>query len=221
VCVHGRDEEALEGVRAGIEREGGEAIAVTADITDFPQVEAMRRRVEGELGPIDILVAAAGGNRTPPHDPLEATELTGWHASLAVNLTGTFHVLKSILPGMKERGRGAIVTISSAAARRPTARSPMPYAAAKAGVEMLTRGVAVEAGPSGVRANCIAPETILTETNERLIPEEHRQPLVDAHPLRRLGVPDDVAEAALFLASDRAAWISGIVLDVAGGAVLV
>jgi 3-oxoacyl-[acyl-carrier protein] reductase len=137
-----------------------------------------------------------------------------------VNLTGTFHLLKSILPGMKQRGRGAVITVSSAAARRPTVRSPLPYAAAKAGVELLTRGVALEAGPFGVRANCIAPETILTEKNERLIPAEQRRSLIDRHPVRRLGVPDDVAEAALFLASDRASWISGIVLDVAGGAVV-
>jgi 3-oxoacyl-[acyl-carrier protein] reductase len=121
---------------------------------------------------------------------------------------------------MRQRGRGSIVTMSSAAARRPTAGSPIAYAAAKAGIEVLTRAVAAQAGPDGVRANCIAPETIMTERNQRQIPEQTQQSLIASHPVRRLGTPQDVAEAALFLASDDASWVSGVVLDVAGGSVL-
>lgn len=122
---------------------------------------------------------------------------------------------------MKRRGRGAIVTMSSAAARRPTAQSPIAYAAAKAGIEVLTREMALQAGPDGVRVNCIAPETILTERNQLRIPEDRQAQLALTHPIRRLGTPEDVADAALFLVSERSAWISGIVLDVAGGSVLV
>ena len=144
-----------------------------------------------------------------------------WHASIDANLTATFLTIKSFLPGMKERGRGNIITVSSAAARRPNPRSPIAYASAKAGVELLTQDVAAQAGPFGVRVSCIAPETILTESNLRLIPAEMQDELIAAHPIRRLGLPEDVADAALFLASDRSAWISGVVLDVAGGAVLV
>jgi 3-oxoacyl-[acyl-carrier protein] reductase len=113
------------------------------------------------------------------------------------------------------------VTVSSAAARRAHPRSPIAYAAAKAALELLTQDVALQAGPFGVRANCIAPETILTERNQQRIPEAQRSELAAAHPLKRLGTPDDVARAALFLAADSAAWITGIVLDVAGGAVMV
>ena len=146
--------------------------------------------------------------------------MDGWRRSLDVNLTGTFLTIRSFLPGVKERKRGSIITISSAAARRPSPHSPVAYAAAKAGIELLTKDLAAQAGPSGVRANCIAPETILTERNQRQIPEETQRQLIDAHPVRRLGTPEDVAEAALFLASDASAWISGVVIDVAGGSVL-
>jgi 3-oxoacyl-[acyl-carrier protein] reductase len=110
--------------------------------------------------------------------------------------------------------------MSSAAARRPSAQSPFAYAAAKAGVELLTQDAAAQAGPDGIRINCIAPETIMTERNMRLIPASIQEQLRAQHPVRRLGIPDDVAQAALFLAADTASWISGVVLDVAGGAVL-
>lgn len=220
VAVHGRDSAAMAAVRADIERLGGYAIDVAADVTRFAEIEAMRRRIEGELGPIDVLVANAGGSPVRP-GPVEQIDEEDWRASVDTNLTATFLTIKSVLPGMKERRHGCIVTMSSAAARRPHPGSPIAYAAAKAGIEMLTRDVAMQAGPFGVRANCVAPETILTDTNQSLIPPEIREQLADAHPLRRLGTPDDVARATVFLASDESAWITGIVVDVAGGAVMV
>jgi 3-oxoacyl-[acyl-carrier protein] reductase len=219
VALHGRDRQALELVRTDIVDAGGRAMAATADVTRFAEVEALRRRVEAELGPIDILVANAGGSPIPP-GPLEEISEEGWRASVDLNLTGTFFTIKSVLPGMKARRTGIIITLSSSAARRPHPRSPVPYAAAKAGIQMLTQHLAAQAGPAGVRVNCIAPETILTERNRERIPAAQQEELVGQHPVRRLGTPDDVAAAALFLASDQSGWITGVVLDLAGGAVM-
>jgi 3-oxoacyl-[acyl-carrier protein] reductase len=121
---------------------------------------------------------------------------------------------------MKERKAGNIITVSSAAARRAYPQSPIPYSAAKAGIQMLTQHLAMQTGPYGIRVNCIAPETILTERNRQRIPEGQLPGLIEAHPLKRLGTPEDVAQAAVFLASDDASWITGVILDVAGGAVM-
>lgn len=220
VAVHGRDRDALAVVRSEIERAGGKVTQVVADTTKFTEIEMMRRQIEHDLGPIDVLVANAGGSHTPP-GPLEQISEEGWHASVDGNLTATFLTIKSILPGMKERRAGTIITMSSVAGHRPHPRSPIPYAAAKAGIEILTKDLAGQVGPYGIRVNCIAPETILTERNKQRIPEAQQQALIDAHPIRRLGTPEDVADAALFLGSDESAWITGIILDVAGGAVMV
>lgn len=219
VVVHGRDTEALEAVRVKLAASGAEVLAVSADLTRFDEIEALRAQVEASFGPVDVLVTNAGGNPVPP-GPIELISEEGWRASIDANLTSTFLTVKSFLPGMKQRRHGSIVTLSSAAARRPTAHSPAAYAAAKAGVELLTQSLALQTGPHGVRVNCIAPETILTERNQRQIPTEVQRTMVDAHPVRRLGTPEDVAAAALFLAAESASWISGVVLDVAGGSVL-
>ncbi|MFI5231356.1 MAG: SDR family NAD(P)-dependent oxidoreductase [Gemmatimonadales bacterium] len=203
VVLHGRDDAALARVKAEIAAEGGRALALRADLTRFAEIEALRQTVENEWGPIDILVANAGGSFTPP-GPLEEITEDGWRASVEGNLTATFLTIKSVLPGMKARRAGAIITMSSAAARRPHPQSPVPYAAAKAGIQMLTQHLAAQVGPFGIRVNCIAPETILTERNIERIPEQQKAALTADHPMRRLGTPDDVARAARFLASGDA-----------------
>jgi len=218
VAVHGRDPHGIEAVTSRIRQAGGHAIAVSGDVTRADQIDAMREAIEQQLGPLDILVANAGGSATRPGPIAELSE-ADWRQVIDANLTATFLTIKAFLPAMSERGRGTIVTMSSAAARRPTAQSPLAYAVAKAGIELLTRELALQAGPAGVRINAIAPELILTERNQQL-PDAVTEQLRLAHPIQRLGLPEDVAEAALYLVSDRASWISGIVLDVAGGSVL-
>lgn len=220
VVVHGRDQSALCETEAAIRSDGGKAISVTADVTNFGEIEAMRHTIEERFGPVDILVANAGGSFTPPA-PLEDIPEAGWRATVDGNLLATFLTLKSFLPGMKQRRSGSIITISSTAGRRSHPQSPIPYAAAKAGIGLMTQDVAAQAGPFGIRANCIAPETILTERNRERIPQAQQQAIIDFHPLKRLGTPEDVANAAVFLASDSASWITGVVFDVAGGAVMI
>jgi 3-oxoacyl-[acyl-carrier protein] reductase len=220
VVVHGRDTNAISSVEVEIESAGWKAMSVTADITKSDEIESMRHQIEETFGPVDILVANAGQNLVMPGTVEDISE-EGWRATVDANLTATFLTIKSFLPGMKERKAGNIITISSAAARRPTARSPIPYTAAKAGIQVMTQIIATQVGPFGIRANCITPETILTERNQQRIPDEQKQALLDMHPIKRLGTPDDIARAALFLASDESAWITGIILDVAGGSVAV
>jgi len=110
------------------------------------------------------------------------------------------------------------VTMASTAGRQPGGAS-LAYGAAKAGVIMLTRQLAQEAAPSGVRINCLAPSTIVTERIERLVPVEQREKMAAQVPLRRLGTPDDIADAVLFLVSDHSSWITGATLDMTGGRV--
>jgi NAD(P)-dependent dehydrogenase (short-subunit alcohol dehydrogenase family) len=139
----------------GEEAAGGPATHDPADLACFAGIEKIQRRIEAESCPIDILrerVRQPGQAR-----PLEETSEEGWRA-VDGNPTATFLTLKSVLPGMKERGTSCVITMSSAAARRPHLGSPIAYAAAKAGIELLTKGVAAQAGPFGIRADCIAPD---------------------------------------------------------------
>ena len=218
VAVHGRDPAAVEVIRHEIVGAGGRAIGVTGDVTVPADHERIREAIAETAGPVDVLVANVGGNLSAPGS-VEDISVEAWRATLDANLTATFLTIRTFLPGMKQRGRGDIVTISSTAARRPHAGSPLAYAAAKAGVLLLTQDVALQAGPFGVRANCIAPETILTEDNRQRIPAETQAKLAAMHATGRLGLPDDVARAALFLADrEQSGWITGAVIDIHGGA---
>ena len=219
VVVHGRDQAALSAVVADIEGAGGCVRQVTGDVTKSADLEAMRTVIEAAFGRVDTIVANAGGSPTKP-GLLETITEDAWRAAVEGNLTATFLTIKCFLPGMKERKAGNIITMSSAAARRPHPNSPVPYAAAKAGIQMMTQHLAAQVGPYGIRVNCLAPETILTEKNDQNIPDELKKTLVEMHPLRRLGTTDDVAHAALFLASDESSWITGQIIDIAGGAVM-
>jgi 3-oxoacyl-[acyl-carrier protein] reductase len=217
VAVHGRDRAAVENIRSSIEATGGRAIGVTGDVTDTAQVDAMRAEIQSQAGVVDVLVANAGGNLSAP-GPVEDIPIEAWKATVDANLTATFLTLRAFLPGMKKVGRGDIVTISSTAGRRPGVRSPVAYSAAKAGIQLLTQDVALQAGPFGIRANCIAPETILTEDNAKRIPTDVQHRLAEAHALGRLGSPEDVARAALFLADrEQSGWMTGVVIDLHGG----
>jgi len=218
VAVNGRDEAAIAAVVAQIRSFGGQAIGVAADVTSVDAIEHVRQRVEQELGPVDVLAAFVAGGRAGPGPIAQLTE-EAWRSTIDGTLTSTFLTIKSFLPGMIERRRGAIITMASSAARLPMG-APAAYVAAKAGVIALSRHLATEVGPHGIRVNCLAPHTILTEQVQQRMPESRQREWAEQVPLRRLGTPEDVAQAALFLASESSSWLTGVTLDVAGGRIM-
>lgn len=135
------------------------------------------------------------------------------------DLTSTFLTTSAFIPAMIERHHGSIITMSSAAARQ-AAQSNAAYAAAKAGVIAFTRHLANEIAPHGVRVNCLAPSAVENDRIRKWTSEQQRQQLAASFPLRRIGQPDDVAAATLFLASSASSWITGITLDIAGGKIM-
>jgi 3-oxoacyl-[acyl-carrier protein] reductase len=220
VVVNGRDEAALHKTVEKIRAAGGEATAVVADVADPDGLEHLREETERGYGPVDVLGAFVSGGGPAPGPTLQITEQE-WEAALRGNLTVTFRTLKCFVPGMVERGRGSVITMASTAARGDPVGAPTAYAVAKTGVVRLTQRVAKEVAPRGVRVNCVSPSTILTERLRDMIPPDRQAQMTAMHPLGRLGTPEDVACAVLFLASECSSWITGITLDIAGGQVMI
>jgi 3-oxoacyl-[acyl-carrier protein] reductase len=218
IAASGRNAAALDRVVTGIRSAGGRAMAVTADVTDPAALEQLRRATQDQLGPIDFVAAVAGGGGEPV--ALADLTLDRWHQTIDLNLTSAFLTLKTFLPSMAQRSRGAVVTVASLAGQHVMPQSKVAaspaYAAAKAGLLMLTRQAAREHAGRGVRINAVSPGSV---ENARIaaMPEPMREQLASAHPLGRIGTPDDVAEAVLYLLSDSSAWITGATIDVNGG----
>lgn len=218
LAVVARDQTAIDAVVSELRQDGAEAIGISTDVTHFDQIEEMRRQVEERLGLTDILVAFAGGfTRGTPILEISEEE---WQFVIDSNLTATFLTCKAFLPGMVQRGRGVVVTMASNAGRLLDITLTASYAAAKAGIVMFTRHVAKELGPKGVRLNCVAPATTLSERVERLMPAGRLEEIGRMAPLGRLGLPQDAALATLFLVSESASWLTGVTLDVAGGRIM-
>jgi 3-oxoacyl-[acyl-carrier protein] reductase len=222
VVVNGRDQARLQATVAKIRADGGEAIGVAGDVSELQALERLREQAERTYGPVEVLGAFVGGGGPPPGPTAQLTEAE-WDAAIRGNLDVTFLTLKCFLPGMVQRGRGAIVTMASTAARLASGDrigAPTAYAVAKAGVVRLTQEVAKEVAGRGVRVNCVSPSTTLTERLEAMIPQDRKAQLTAMHPLGRLGTPEDVAHAVLFLVSESSSWITGVTLDVAGGQIM-
>lgn len=196
---------------------GADALFVPADVSREDDVVRMLAAVMERFGRLDVLVNNAGIIRRVP---LAQEDVAGWDELMAINLRGVFLCCKHALP-MLTATRGAIVNISSvlAFAPRPGGRSTA-YDASKAGVVALTRSVAVAHGAAGVRCNAVCPGFVMTEMTqdlwERWSPQD-RDAFLQVYPLRRLGTPEDMANAIIFLASDAASWITGQTLIVDGG----
>ncbi|WP_067168509.1 SDR family NAD(P)-dependent oxidoreductase [Microtetraspora niveoalba] len=216
VAVNGRDRAAIDEVVAGIVAAGGAAVAAPGDVTDEAAVRRMRDTVERELGPVDVLAAFAGGQGAPA--PTAELGADRWRAVIESDLTSVYLTVAAFLPGMIGRGGGSIITMSSAAGRRPS-RANAAYAAAKAGVVMLTEHLAGEVGGHGIRVNCLAPSAVLNDRMRRSMSDGRLEELAAAYPLGRIGRPGDVAQAVLYLASDASSWVTGVTLDLTGGRV--
>ena len=206
--------ERADEVASLIAQSGGQAVAIRADVSVGRDVKSMVAEVESRLGPVDVLInnaAIADGD-----DVLEIDEAT-WEQDVSVVLKSVFLCSKAVLPSMIDRRSGVIVNITSV--NGLSALGNEAYSAAKAGVINLTQGIAVRYGGYGVRCNAIAPGTIRTPIWQERVERDPAvfERLVKWYPLGRVGEPDDIANAAMFLASDDAAWITGTVLRVDGG----
>ncbi|HUY97463.1 MAG TPA: SDR family NAD(P)-dependent oxidoreductase [Verrucomicrobiae bacterium] len=217
VAVVGRDRAALDSTVTAITAEGATAIGLVADCTVEQDLAGLRTRVHRQLGAVDILVVFAGGSGMPVASHHETGQ--HWRQVIETNLTSTYLTIATFLPDMLARHSGVIVTMASAAARQ-AAGSSAAYAAAKAGVIGFSRHLAGEYAHAGIRINCIAPSAIETDRMRSWVPTEQRRALAAAFPLGRLGQPEDVAAATLFLASSASSWVTGATLDVAGGTVM-
>jgi len=196
-------------------RLGPQHLGVVANVTDKAQCEQAVAQVIAALGRIDILVNNAG--ITQPRKTLAISE-ADYEAVLDVNLRGTLLMSQAVLPTMQQQKNGSIICISSVSAQRGGGILGGPhYSAAKGGILGLARAMAREFGGDGIRVNCLTPGLIATDINKGLIPDDRLGGILEQIPLNRIGEPDDVAGAAVFLASDLSKYCTGITLDVNGG----
>ncbi len=205
------EESAVETERE-LKREGARALVYRADIADRSAVDRMFEEAEAKLGRVDLIVNNAGVSHTGLFQDVDDAL---WKRIMNVNLFGARNLILAALPGMLERKRGCIINISSIWGSS-AASCEVAYSCSKAAIEGLTRSLAAELAPSGIRVNCIAPGCIATDMTLKL-GEETVSLLTSETPLGRLGTPNNIADAAAFLASDAAAFITGQVLTVDGG----
>ena len=201
---------------AALRDAGARALGAAVDIADRGAVDEAFARVRDDLGPIGILVTSAGLDEFVAFTDLTAAQ---WDRMLAVNLTGTFHCIQAAVPDMLDAGWGRIVTISSSSAQSG-ARRMAHYVASKGGVIALTKALAVELGPRGITVNTIPPGSIETPMTRRA-QEGGDLPGTDVIakmiPVRRTGLPEDVAAACAFLCTEDAGYITGQAINVNGG----
>lgn len=209
--------EAAELVAAEIREGGGRAIVALADVSDGQAVARMVADIRAKLGPIDILVNNAAIDRAVAFEEITPEE---WDRVLAVNLKGVFHCCQAVIGEMKERRSGKIICISSVAGLRGSLFGNVHYAASKAGMHGFVMTLARQVAPYGVNVNAIAPGPIETEMFRQNVSGERRQQVLAGVPLGVMGQPEDIAHAAVFLASDWARFITGAVLRVNGGSLM-
>lgn len=208
-----RDEAAARATVDEIRGLGRSAIAVQADVADWPAVERMVREVLEQFDHLDIVVANSGvASRV---QPLWEIDVDYWHRVVGIDLHGAFYTCRATAKHLVDRGQGNIIIVSSVGA---DACGPFgaPYYVSKAGVNALTKCLAKECAPARVRVNCIAPGLILSEMGEKMV-EFHGEGMLASIPLGRAGQPEEIGRAAVYLASDDASYVTGKILRVDGG----
>lgn len=215
IAVWDRNLQAAESVASEINSGGGTAVPVHADVADADSVGRAAQATLGRLGPVTVLVNNAGIRDLIPFLDLTAED---WHRVMDVCLSGAFHCTRALAPSMKAAGRGAIVNIASIAgiASRPNRTA---YVSAKTGLVGLTRSNAEDLGPYGIRVNAIAPGFISTPLQAES--DALNGDILERIPLRRKGLPADVADVVSFLCSDASRYVTGVVIPVDGGRAVV
>ena len=206
----------LEIAKNEIKKTREEVIIISCDVTKSVEVKAMVNQVQKAFGRIDILVNNAGIIRRGTIDTVTEED---WDQVIDVNLKGTFNCSKAIVETMKRQRYGKIVNISSIAGKMGDITSAPGYGPSKAGVDALTKTLARQLAPYGINVNAVSPHAIETEMSAQWS-QERRKEIIASIPLGRLGKPEDVAEAVLFLVLDEASFITGEILDVNGGALM-
>ena len=216
VAIIDSDREGLEILKKDMGKENKEAMLIPCDITKSSEVNGMVDQVYKTLGRIDILVNNAGIIRRGTIDSVTEED---WDRVIEVNLKGTFNCCKAVVGIMKLQGYGKIINVSSIAGKMGDITSAPGYGSSKAGIDALTKTLARQLAPFGINVNAVSPHAIETEMSAQWS-EERRKEIIASIPLGRLGKPEDVAEAVLFLVSDEASFITGEILDVNGGALM-
>jgi NAD(P)-dependent dehydrogenase (short-subunit alcohol dehydrogenase family) len=206
--------DAAKAVAAEIQADGGSAFGMGVDVRDAEQVEALVDRAVLELGGVDVLMTAAG---VLGFGSVVETEPDAWNRVIGVNLTGTYLCTRAVIPRMVERGGGSIITVSSSTGAHDAAPGTAAYIASKGGVAMLTKAISVDHARQGIRANAIAPGPTDTPMLASVMTPEELRAFGEAMPIGRLARPEELAAAALFLASDEASYVTGAIFAVDGG----
>lgn len=204
---------AAQSVVDEITADGGKAVAVKADVKDSQQVEAMVQQVTEALGAIDTLVLNAAGSFKVA--PFTEYSWEDFEAKLLGEVKATFYPAKAIVPSMIERKQGCIIVMSSEYSRF-AGQGFSAHSTAKSALDALVKSLAFELGPHGIRVNAVSPGLTMTDASA-FVPEERRDAIAQLTPLRRIGVPEDIAGAVLLLASEQARFITGAYLPVNGG----
>jgi 2-hydroxycyclohexanecarboxyl-CoA dehydrogenase len=216
VVIADVNEQGAGDVAKSISEGGGRALAVPVDVTDAPGVRAMTERAIAAFGKVDILVSNAGWDRA---GPFADTDEQLWDRVIAINYRGHLATCHAALPHMRERGAGRIITVASDAGRVGSS-GEVVYSGAKGAVIAFTKGLAREVARYGINVNCVAPGLVDTPLLAEM-PEKLIAAIVRSIPLRRTGVPDEIAAAICFFASPDAAYITGQTLSVNGGLTMV